>query len=901
MTGRDGIHRRNSIPGHLACALMILGVLILAGLPAMIAPAAAQQQGAQTEAQTTGGDVNKPAVSAEPAGEDPAQDAESPSRQGDENADTAPSAGDIVEETIPNDVVRPSDEVRTRVAAMKLELDHFESTLQRGELSDSELKELSNQIDVMTKDILSVQAFLAPLIKEIDQRIAQLGPEPQASDPPETERIKARRREQTALQSEIHGAAKEARLISVRAAQLANTIWERRRILFAERIFERRRTILSLSFWREFATALPVGTDRIGLLGSDWIASVKGKIDGVILSVIALILLITLALIPISLRISRWIESQESAILTVSRFRKVVYATWAAASLVAIPGLATGGIYWVMQSFGLFSERIDVPARALVEAVLLFSAAYGLCYAFLVPGNHSWRLAYLPDSAARRTFVLTVSAAGIFALDHFLSELNTILFVPLPMTIGESALADLVIALLMALALRTISTAHTRQETEHETPPSTGMVRWRWVQFVIWLAILAIPAAQIFGFLSLSQFIAKQLVVTNLIIGATVLSMMLIDELLSHGINNDNAETRVARQIIHSLGMPQSRVDLLTIFLSGILKVTVLLLALTLLLVPWGYESKDVYSWFRSVFFGFTFGDMTISMSSILTALGVFVVVMILTRMVQRWLEVSFLPHTELDIGIQNSLKTALGYVGILLAAAVGISYLGFDLTNLAIVAGALSLGIGFGLQSVVNNFVSGLILLVERPIKTGDWIIVGEHQGYVRRISVRSTEIETFDSASVIVPNSDLISGVVTNWMHVDMKGRIRVPIGVAYDSDPQQVQDILLEVANNHPSILKHPSPNAFFLDFGASSLDFELRAHVRFVDTGLTVKSELRTQILQQLRAANIEIPFPQQDIHLRDINRLETAMGPSSQPRGRKPVARTKSAKGTKGKS
>ncbi|MEL6318149.1 MAG: mechanosensitive ion channel domain-containing protein, partial [Pseudomonadota bacterium] len=185
----------------------------------------------------------------------------------------------------------------------------------------------------------------------------------------------------------------------------------------------------------------------------------------------------------------------------------------------------------------------------------------------------------------------------------------------------------------------------------------------------------------------------------------------------------------------------------------------------------------------------------------------------------------------------------------------------GLDLSNLAIIAGALSVGIGFGLQNIVNNFVSGVILLVERPIKIGDWIEVAGASGYVKKINVRSTEIETFERASVIVPNSELIAAAVTNWTHTSLSGRATVPVGVGYDSDVDEVARILREAAAAHPMVQRYPQPWANFASFGDSALEFELRCYVRDVNSRLSVESDLRGEILKRLRAAGVDIPFPQ----------------------------------------
>jgi len=269
---------------------------------------------------------------------------------------------------------------------------------------------------------------------------------------------------------------------------------------------------------------------------------------------------------------------------------------------------------------------------------------------------------------------------------------------------------------------------------------------------------------------------------------------------------------------------------------------------------------------------GFPVGAITIVPSKIIAAVLVFFLFLTLARWLRNEVALRWLSRTRLDAGARESIVSLTTYtvVGIALVIALGMA--GVDFQNIAIVAGALSVGIGFGLQNIVNNFVSGLILLFERPVKPGDWVIVGSTEGYVKKINIRYTLIQTFDRADVLVPNSELISNQVTNWMHQDSIGRVIVPVGVAYGSDTQLVKDILLKIANDHPMVLTHDyrvdSPQVRFIGFGDSSLDFELRCFIKNVDSRLVVRSDLLFSIDEEFRKADIEIPFPQRVVHLEE---------------------------------
>jgi len=275
---------------------------------------------------------------------------------------------------------------------------------------------------------------------------------------------------------------------------------------------------------------------------------------------------------------------------------------------------------------------------------------------------------------------------------------------------------------------------------------------------------------------------------------------------------------------------------------------------------------------------GFQIGSISISLMGIFTGLALFVIVYLMTRWFQNWLDNSVMARGRVDSGVRNSIRTVVGYVGLVLAGLVAVSAAGFNLSSLALIAGGLSLGIGYGLQNIVQNFVSGLILLAERPFKVGDWVEAGTVSGIVKKISVRATEVETFQKQSIVVPNSTLINGNVGNWTLRNKLGRIDINVQASYTDEPRRVHALLLEIIRSHPSILKNPEPFVAFQSMTDSLMVFDCYAHVADITATGGIKNELRFQIVERFHAEGIQMASSSTDLVLgvSEIEKLSELM-------------------------
>lgn len=379
------------------------------------------------------------------------------------------------------------------------------------------------------------------------------------------------------------------------------------------------------------------------------------------------------------------------------------------------------------------------------------------------------------------------------------------------------------------------------------------------------IGLLFILAINFIGYHNLAEYMLTGVLLTVFFI---VLASWLTRLLIS-GFRRVLHENDTVRPVRERLGIKPGKPFYAVLWLQMSLQLFIWAISCLLILTAWDIKGTVSTRIQEYLVKGVQIGELTFSPLKAFAGFLIFLILWICARAIKHTIKQRYKMDSAMDSGAVDALVTISGYTGFIVAALTGALIAGINLSNLAIIAGALSVGIGFGLQNIINNFVSGLILLFEQPIKKGDWIVIGNTEGFVKRISVRSTVIQSFDNADIIVPNSDLISKEVINWTHDDRSGRLRIPVGVAYGSDIELVRSILLKVAMAHPKVLKdekHPKPKVLFRNFGDSSLDFMLVCHIQNITERFDVETDLRSQIDAEFRTANINIPFPQRDVHI-----------------------------------
>jgi small-conductance mechanosensitive channel len=768
----------------------------------------------------------------------------------------------------------PSAAQRAKLDAIRLQLDQIEAGLDRLSESDAALQQIRQQVEPLAGTVRDVVADVSPRAEAARQRLKELGPKPDDKSPPESPDVARERDERQASVTDYEETIRIGRALLVQADQIQQETQDRRRQLFAKRIFESSVSFLSPQLWLGVWRTLPQELNALSLLGQDLNNRAASRLSPGTGSILLLVALLAIFLNLPMRRHALLLAKRDRLGGEPNHLQRAIGAVFVALGGTVGPLIAAFILYQLVVTLDLLPPRLVPVFGSIMKGAVFIAFVRSLYDGLLAPDRAGWRLFRLTDDRVDRLILLATVTAALLVAGTVLEALFRSIAAGLPLSLAIKGLFALAIAVTVARALRLVRLVDPCDEAVFgphvsTSPDYTGLVR-----MLGWALVGVVVGALVTGYVAFAWFLAVQIVWASLIGSVLVLLLTLADEGVTTTFGSDG---RTSRLVHASVGLSKRSLEQIGVLVSGALRLALIVVAAKLLLAPWGVESGDVTASLGALFFGITVGGVTLSLSTVFAAVAVFVLGIVVTRTVQRWLQNRYFPHTQMDAGLQNSITTGLGYLGVVLASAVSVSWLGLSLDKLTIVAGALSVGIGFGLQSIVNNFVSGLILLAERGIRVGDWVVVGGEQGYVRRINVRATQIETFDRATLIVPNSNLVSGVVKNWVHSDRTGRVIVTVPVPRDADADEVASILRNVAAEHPDVMEEPPPRVLFKTITESALTFDLIAFVGEIDTANRVSSDLTFVIFRRLRDQGVIKPGGPPKLEIEGLNRMRDELG------------------------
>lgn len=754
-------------------------------------------------------------------------------------------------------------DIDATLAGWQHELDRVEGELRQPRLRYSQLNGLRDALQRLRSSVEGFSDRLQPRLSAAKAQMDQLGPGPAAGQPPESEQV-ARNRAELSFYIGLLGAGEAAvKAAQTRIDQLIDGVQEVRRKNFSSSLFQPVPGVYALETWTQLPSVVPGAISRLRDLVSDWWTGVHDTDDVKRMALEAAVLavaLLALAWFGVP-RLRRWPAEGEPP------FWKRASSTAGVILLRAATGIAPIALLYVLVAEAqALPDRLDWLLYASAQSWIIAFAVSAMVVTVFAPAAPRWRLVPASDQAAWRICGLVVLLAIVYGLTTLIYVATRVVQAPFALTVAVAVPSCLLLAGIVVTIL------FTPLEGRHRD----GVTSPRWLKALrvpVWAVIAAIVVTTLSGYLSLARFLAQQLVVTGSVLALVYLLLLCVDG-FTQGLADENAAT--GRWLGTRAGLGQRRREQLALPVGLFLKLVVLVLSVPLIMLQWGYNWPDIWDWYRQLFFGLHIANTQVTFAALLASVIVFVLAYAASRLFQGWLDARVLQPAGISGGVRDSIRTGVGYAGVIIAAVVAFSYAGFNLSSLAIVAGALSVGVGLGLQGVVNNFVSGLILLVERPIKVGDIVVVGGEEGTIRKISVRSTVIETADRGHVLVPNSYFITEKVKNWTHRDHCGRVAIAVSVATNSNPRQTRDILLKVAKDHSEVLAEPAPFVEFEEFGADSLNFRLYAHTRDLTRNASVRTDLRIAILDAFKHAGVSIAFLQADTTMRSIERLGAAV-------------------------
>lgn len=724
--------------------------------------------------------------------------------------------------------------------------------------SDIKLSQLRSTAMGVQDQAQKLAASLAPQMSDLQAKLDVLGPAPAAGAPAEAPEVSSKRHQLDRSSAALDAQIKQAQLLAQNATQLATQITGQRNDQFQAQLTSRTATPLSAEFWVGNAHTFPDDVSRLGRLNKRVGDALQESWQPPNRTPLLLCLSAAILLVGVG----RWLLEKLLLWLTTRRvpdghLRRSAMATAVALLSVLTTGLAAQLLYLGINWNDILDPELDRLATVLVNLVLFAAYINGLGRALLSVQRPSWRLIPLADAAAQclRPFPWLLGATAL--LLGLIERINRTIGSSLFSTVVSRGLIALVISSLFGIALWRLARVRRAMVVAGIEPHPRPL----WLGLLVagaWVSIVISGLGVLTGYISLAFFIAGQMLWVGLVVASVYLLSELLQDIFSTVLS---PRGRNGKRLQHAFKLDPNTLDQAVVILSGTTRTLLVLLALTLVLLLYGAGPHDLIAGTLRTLGGFKLGELPIDPGSIFSGVLVFMIGLFALDRFKRWLSDQLLPKTSMDVGMRTSIVTLLGYVGVMLIMVLTLAALHVDLKSITWIISALSLGIGFGMQAIVSNFISGLILLAERPVKVGDWISLAGVEGDVQKINVRATEIQLWDRSTMIVPNSQLITQNVRNVTWGYATGRVKFTLPLPLDTDAGRVRDIILARLAEHPSTLDDPEPYVRLADVDAVAMTFAAYAFTRDPRDIFQVKSELLFSVLERLRAEKIRMIRPQ----------------------------------------
>ena len=744
------------------------------------------------------------------------------------------------------------------------QLSEIETKLKKNKTSPDGLEEYVHDLSQLSSQILNDKKEEEKELQFAEKRLEALGEAPQ--DGKELQVIADKRKQFTKEVNEYKARVSEADIALAKIDELDTLILEiRNNALLSHLLDKQAPLIYPQNFFNSNKMFVELLIDII-TSPVDWYKELGAEKQKIVkqnaLPVTGIIILVALVALYLRVFILRHLGYHYNGKEPVIPYsRKVSAAFFVSMAYGIIPAaLIAAALVWIYTSKFLTIGFFGVALNSFLYFLFYIVLGRALTRVTFTPYHEEWRLFNISTDKAKRLTSRFYFFITLICICSYLSHVALKSEYGMDLVYYINAISNAVKGLSIILIVKA---AFWDDSTSPETPDSpeddddAALKPEQKITLLTSITSIAVFALSLFGYQKLSSFIFNNVLISCIIIGAIFIVHKAVIEFLHHIL--------LMQFWVRNLKLRRKLIDKINFWLTLCVNPIFILVGIFALLSLWGVSTDLLLQSFKKLMFGFKVGDVEISVVAIIFSIAVFFGALTIGKIIRNRIVENVLSHMEMDEGIKHSLASGISFVNFVIAAILAVLMMGGSLGNLALIASALSVGIGLGLQNIVNNFVSGIILLFERPIKVGDWVKIDGEEGKVKQINIRATEVETFNKISVIVPNATLLSTSLRNMTHGNNWLRYPIKVGVAYGSDVDKVKEILLECALAQKTVLRDPAPYVLFQDFGSSSLDFELRIYVKNIWEGWKTPSEIRYAINKRFIEEGIEIPFPQVVVH------------------------------------